>query len=526
MAYVYPEQLGHKLSPGSAFLRDQPKMALALAEYCSGVAKLVSTTSAFRKAMGLSRTTADGCRLEDAFAGEDAIQLKRLIDRTLKSAAAGVASSDQTLRGRRIVAHPVANAGDTQQVVLAVEPASPSHHLSPHNQQLFDRLGPISSGLLYVYDLGQRRTRYLHPDLMRLLGVSASGSRGDELSRRVHPEDLPIIERHFRDMAAMSDEAVVEATFRVKGSDEEWRLVRSRGRVFARGADGAVRRVIGVATDVTRAAAQAQALEQAECALANAEAEERQRIGRELHDSTAQHLVAVGLSLAALERRAVFGDSEQSILRDIRNSLAAAHREIRTFAFMLHPPQAEERPFEDRLRAFADGFGRRASLRITVEVSGVARRLTTSVEAALFRIFQEALMNVHRHSGARSVAVLLGYGRDNVSLEVEDDGVGASAGVLLNRDEETGVGIASMRSRISQLGGRFEMENGRSGLRIRAEAPVRASRSWVVDEAAGRPVGARQDYSFRRTGTPARPLESKWPSGSWAQEMTHQPNLD
>lgn len=502
-------------------------MALALAEYCSGVAKLVLTTSAFRKAMGLARSTVvDGRRLEEVFGGDDAQRLKTLIGRTLDAASDESMKSGQHLRGRRILAHPVSDGSRSRQVVLAVQPASPSHHLSTHNQQLFDRIGPISSGLLYVYDLRQRRTRYLHPDLIRMLGLSSAGADIENLKTLVHSDDLPVVQRHRADMEAMKDDEVVEATIRVRCFDGQWRLIRSRVRVFARGVDGAVRRVIGVATDVTKAMAQAQALEQAEKALVNAEAEERKRIGRELHDSTAQHLVAVGLSLAALERRAVFSDSDQSILRDIRNSLAAAHREIRTFAFMLHPPQAEERPFEDRLRTFADGFGRRASLRVEVAVNGLARRLTSSVEAALFRIFQEALMNVHRHSGARNVEVRLDYGPEVVGLEVEDDGVGVAPGRLLSRDEETGVGIASMRSRVAQLGGLLELANGRAGLRIRAELPVRASRSWVIDDVGAQPLGVRREVAFRCAPMPARPLESKWPAVSWAREVAHTPNRE
>lgn len=377
--------------------------------------------------------------------------------------------------------------------MLSIEPPAASEtlsqHLSTRNQRLFDRLGPISSGLLYVYDVHRRRAPYMHPELAEHLGLPAKGVDLEDVKGRVHADDIPVLYAHIKAMESLKDDGVVEARMRVRGSEGEWLLMQSRARVFARGADGSVRRVIGVASDLTQVSAQAQALERAEVALATAEADERRRIGRELHDSTAQHLVAVGLSLAALERRTVFRESDQAILRDIRNSLSAAHREIRTFSFMLHPPETERRPFQERLRVFADGFGRRASLLISVSSRGEPRQLSVSVEVALFRIFQEALMNVHRHASARSVSVLLDYRSDRVALVIEDDGVGIADSQSLERDEETGVGIASMRGRLMQLGGQLDLANGQGGLRLSAELPMIASRSWVPEAGAGEPLG-------------------------------------
>lgn len=492
MTQISSDQLDDKLGHSQALLQSNSSMALALAEYCAGAARLVSTTSAFRKAMGLARKTVDGRLLEDVFGGEDASRLQSLIDHCLQRPARGRGSpSGGDLRGRRVTAHPIGGGGAPLQVVLSIEPSlaaeTPSQYLSTRNQRLFDRLGPISSGLLYVYDLRRRRAPYLHPDLAKRLGLPAKGIDLEDVKARVHVDDLPVLRAHIQAMESLEDDGVVEARIRVRGAEGDWLLMQSRARVFARAADGSVRRVIGAASDLTMVSAQAQALERAEVALATAEADERRRIGRELHDSTAQHLVAVGLSLAALERRTVFRESDQAILRDIRNSLSAAHREIRTFAFVLHPPQTEHRPFQDRLRMFADGFGRRASLRISVSSRGEPRQLSGSVEVALFRIFQEALMNVHRHASARSVSVLLDYRKDRVALVIEDDGVGIAES--LAHDEETGVGIASMRGRLMQLGGQLELANGQGGLRLSAELPIVASRSWVAEAGAGEPVG-------------------------------------
>lgn len=494
MTDLQSEQPDIKLCCNEELFQSNSHMALALAEHHAGAARLISTTSAFRRALGLARKTSDGKRLEDVFGGEDARRLQSLIDHCLQRPERGRGLvSDQDLRGRRIVAHPIGGGRAPLQVVLAVEPQAltrtQSQPLLSKHQKLFDRLGPISSGLLYVYDLHRSRAPYMHPDLAKVLGLPAKGVDFDDVKERVHADDVPLLYAHIHAMKALKDDGVVEARLRVRGAAGEWLLMQSRARVFARAADGSVRRVIGVASDLTAASAQAQALERAESALATAEADERRRIGRELHDSTAQHLVAVGLSLAALERRTVFRESDQAILRDIRNSLSAAHREIRTFAFVLHPPHEQHRPFLERLRVFADGFGRRASLAIDVSCSGEPRHLSASVEVALFRIFQEALMNVHRHASARSVSVQLDYRRDRVALVIEDDGVGMGSGQGLVHEEETGVGIASMRGRVMQLGGQLELRNGEAGLRLRAELPMVASRSWVAEDGVGEPLG-------------------------------------
>lgn len=230
--------------------------------------------------------------------------------------------------------------GGAEQVILQVLPVGRSYHLTSHSEMLFDHLGQISSGLLYVYDVVQRRTRYMHPQLAESLGLSPTGAGLAEVQHRLHPDDQQVLQRHLEEMSGLSDHEVCEAQLRLLGAEGDWRIVQSRARVFSRTPDGAVRRVVGVASDVTAAVVQATALARAKEDVARAELDERRRIGRELHDSTAQHLVAIGLSLAALERRAVFDESHQTILRDIRNAISAAHREIRTFSFMLHPPQA------------------------------------------------------------------------------------------------------------------------------------------------------------------------------------------
>lgn len=458
---------------------DRTGVALALAEHRQTHATLISANPAFRKWARLASDRAGGRRFDAVFCPDDAVRIQSLVERCVRGGRAGridhVLRSDDCPDGRRVWAYPVEwGAGDAEQVILSISSGSRSHHLTSHSETLFDHLGPISTGMLYVYDITQRRTRYLHPELAESIGLSPTGAGLAEVQERLHPDDRPILERHIAEMANLGNYEVAEAQIRMRASDGSWLILQSRARVFSRAPDGSVRRVIGVASDVTATVAQAEALAKARDDIHRAELDERRRIGRELHDSTAQHLVAIGLSLAALERRAVFNEAHEPILQDIRSSIAAAHREIRAFSFMLHPPREGPHDLLDRLRNFADGFGRRASLRISVDVVGERQPTSHAMETALFRIFQEALMNVHRHTTARTVRAVLGYIGGQLLLQVEDDGGKPQRGRLPSVDDETGVGISGMRGRLIELGGRLDLEPGAGGLRLRAQVPLQA----------------------------------------------------
>ncbi|WP_312162142.1 PAS domain-containing protein [Phenylobacterium sp.] len=488
-------------------------LALALAEHHKTLSTLISANPAFRKWAGIADGEAGGGRLDAVFCPDDAARIQSLIERCVRGGRVGridhVLRSDDRPEGRRIWAYPVEwTVGDAEQVILSIASGSRSHHLTNHSETLFDHLGPISSGMLYVYDVVQRRTRYLHPELAESLGLSPTGAGLAEVQARVHPDDRPIFERHIAEMAGLGNFEVAEAQARMRALDGSWLVLQSRVRVFSRASDGSVRRVIGVASDVTAMVAQAEALAKARDDIDRAELDERRRIGRELHDSTAQHLVAIGLSLAALERRMAFDEGHQAILQDIRSSIAAAHREIRAFSFMLHPPREGPHDLLERLRVFAEGFGRRASLRISVEVAGKPQQTSNAMETALFRIFQEALMNVHRHTTARTVRAVLGYVGGEISLLVEDDGGKPPHGRLPTADDETGVGISGMRGRLIELGGRLDLEPGAGGLRLRAQVPLQSDPRKASIRVGGyiQHLIAPEERSFapRRLGVEAR----------------------
>ena len=460
--------------------RRRRHIALALVEGRGDQITFISADPAFKITIG-ARSALAGRRLDQLCAEQDAPRLQSLIGRCLTTGVSGriegVFASKGEPAGRRAWVLPVGWAdGDARQAILAVSAIGPAYRLTAENEALFDQLGSISAGMLYIYDVEQQRTRYIHPHLAEVLGLAPDGASLTDVQERLHPADLEVLGRHIADMVGLKDHEVAEAKVRLRGRDGEWRVIRSQARVFARSRAGAVRRVIGVASDVTEALAQTQALAAARETLSRAEAEERRRIGRELHDSTAQHLLAIRLSLAALERQVKFSQEHQPVLRDIRESLAAAHQEIRAFSFALHPPGADGRRLVERLRAFAEGFGRRTALSVSVKVEGHERAAAPASETALFRICQEALMNVHRHTAARNVRVVLSYRDERVALEVEDDGGVLEENALASLEGEAGVGVRSMRDTPERISAMISSHLGR---KVAGE-----SRSFAAEEGA------------------------------------------
>ena len=426
-------------------------------------------SSAFLAELGLETSAVQGRRLQDVFPPETYLLISDAVNRCVRHAAPASASINYRRRGgtlrRDVVASPI-HGGPDGQILLTIEPAH-RDMFSKERRTLLERLGPLN--MVYVYDLAAHRTRYVQKELLELLGIPAAGIEFEGLCARMHPEDLPVFTNHLAEVAAMDDDAVSDATLRMRAPDGRWLPMRSRARVYARDASGAVLKVIGTAADVSEHFALSRALEVAAQALAIAETVERRRVGRELHDSTVQHLVAMDLSLTALERRINLHQEGGAALHDTRIALSAAQREIRTFSFMLHPPELEERGLPDTLRAFADGFARRTGLRISVDVVGGSQPLSLDLELALFRVAQEALMNVHRHAQARAVGVLLCYDDRQVTLQVEDDGVGLAD----PSTRSAGVGVSGMYDRMARLNGRLSLEPGLVGLRVVASAPAR-----------------------------------------------------
>jgi signal transduction histidine kinase len=200
--------------------------------------------------------------------------------------------------------------------------------------------------------------------------------------------------------------------------------------------------------------------------------EERRKFARELHDSVGQHLAAVKMAMSVLQTK-LPGDG---ILQDCIKLLDDSISETRTISHLLHPPLLDEAGLNSACRWFVEGFGKRSGIDVNLDIRDGTGRLPEATELVLFRVLQESLTNVHRHSEAKRADVSLQAVGDQVILRVRDYGKGMPAAVVRSLRQDGsggGVGVAGMTERIREIGGRLEINSGASGTEIVVRVPVR-----------------------------------------------------
>jgi signal transduction histidine kinase len=212
--------------------------------------------------------------------------------------------------------------------------------------------------------------------------------------------------------------------------------------------------------------------------LLRAQDEARRSIARELHDSTGQNLIAATLLTGQIQ--GMLPASAEPVLRKLDDVLQQAIREIRTVSYLLHPPFLDEGGLGLALREYVDGFAARSNIKVDLNISRDLGTLPNETELALFRIVQEALSNVARHSDSKTARIDLvrtGTAGRNVVLTVEDHGKGIAAGAPLRfaglaAGPQRGVGLASMRERVTQIGGRIDIDSTVGRTIVKATVPV------------------------------------------------------
>jgi PAS domain S-box-containing protein len=211
--------------------------------------------------------------------------------------------------------------------------------------------------------------------------------------------------------------------------------------------------------------------------LLRSQEEERRRIARELHDSTAQTLAALTMNLSLVQRAADGDGLDPKSRRRLADSLDLAERccrEIRSLAYLLHPPALHEAGLRSAVQRYSEGFASRSGIRVDLRVASRLGRLPEEVEKTLFRIVQESLANIHRHSGSQRARIRLARDRRQVRLEVQDQGCGlhGEAGRRAAEELAVGVGVSGMQERVRQLGGRFEIDSGERGTSVNVSLPL------------------------------------------------------
>jgi two-component system NarL family sensor kinase len=208
--------------------------------------------------------------------------------------------------------------------------------------------------------------------------------------------------------------------------------------------------------------------------------EERRRIARELHDTAGQTLAAMKMSIALIRQTDGTTPGLQPLIDDLNALTDDALQEVRTASYLLHPPLLDEAGISSAARWFVDGFARRSGIQVQCEIQEAMPRPPRACELVLFRVLQESLTNVHRHSGATSASIRLNACDGQFCLEISDNGRGVSEETL--RPTETsssraGVGISGMRERVGELGGHFEIRSCHPGTSVYVALPLAISQA-------------------------------------------------
>jgi PAS domain S-box-containing protein len=205
---------------------------------------------------------------------------------------------------------------------------------------------------------------------------------------------------------------------------------------------------------------------------------ERRHIARELHDSSGQTLTALGLQLARISEDAKKYPALTQDLQNAEQLVQHLARELRTTSYLLHPPLLDETGISSALSWYVQGLAERSSLEIDLQIPDNFGRLPSEMELVIFRLVQECLTNIHRHSGSKTALIRVEREEKAVRVKVEDQGRGMSPERLAAiQSQGTGVGIRGMRERVRHLRGDLLIESNDSGTKVYATLPLTTSLS-------------------------------------------------
>ncbi|HZS70672.1 MAG TPA: response regulator [Candidatus Acidoferrum sp.] len=316
--------------------------------------------------------------------------------------------------------------------------------------------------------------QYANRRFADVLGLGPVQLEGASLQSIVTAGSWKALETALRE----ATERQVEGEVRVESEAGKPRVIQfTMSPVLDRG-----RAISVMATEVTELRDKTNALQQKEASLQTLSArilqlqdEERRRIARDLHDITGQELAAIALSLGQLARAQEEDHPERKqLVADAVGMVKKVEEEIRTLSYVLHPPLLDELGLSSALSWYTEGFQKRTGIEVRLKIPQGLRRLPPDEETALFRVVQEALTNVMRHSGAKKVWIEVTEGPSALHIAVRDEGKGIAPSKpgSPERKARLGVGILGMRERLRQLGGGLEIQSGPWGTEVLAYVPI------------------------------------------------------
>jgi PAS domain S-box-containing protein len=297
---------------------------------------------------------------------------------------------------------------------------------------------------------------YCNLSLAALLGSSRQDVIGRLLQDILAPADQPVCQRLLHET-------------QIGSSEGEMQLRVANGNFIPANFSFSVlsrdKSAVGVLiTDLTT---QKQQFEFAS-RLQNMQDEERKRIARELHDSVGQLLAAISMNIGIVQSQAHLLDSRAArAVSDNAMLVEQASSEIRTISHLLHPPLLDLAGLVSALRWYVDGFSERSKIKVDLEIGADFGRLPTEMEIAIFRIVQECLTNIHRHSESKVASIVLRKDGNEVAVQIRDNGKGIPE-AKQRELTASGLGFSGMRERMRQLGGTLEIRSDSNGTVVRA----------------------------------------------------------
>jgi PAS domain S-box-containing protein len=289
----------------------------------------------------------------------------------------------------------------------------------------------------------------------------------------IHPEDRAKVDTAF--VASLDKRSPSTVEYRIVLPDGRVKILEERWQAF-HDEEGKPVRAAGTCRDVTERVRAEEELQRLSGQLLRLQDEERRRIARDLHDSTGQDLVALATTLSQLH--ASIPSSSRRLRKLASQCRALADqcvREVRTLSYLLHPPMLDEAGLEDAIRYYAGGFTERTGIRVELEISPLLGRMKPDAEMALFRVVQESLTNIQRHSGSSQARIRIERDPGMITLEISDKGGGIPGNLRRQNGKLSfglGVGIPSMHERVKLIGGKLDIESNSSGTTVRATIPI------------------------------------------------------
>lgn len=390
----------------------------------------------------------------------------------LEAAEGAVLTDDGREVAVEITAVPIEEDGEIQVWVLArdISARLASEASRREQQELLQAVIRSTSDAIFVKDF-EFRYVLLNESGAKVLGAPVDALIGRTNFDFMNRSQALLLEASDRQVLQTGQTCIFDVPLMVGGQRRHFCVTKAP----LLDASGRLSGLVGVGRDMTEQMEAEESLRRLSGMFLRLQDDERRRIARELHDTTAQGLVAVSLGLSeAIRVASEGGEGLEESLAECRVLVDACTRDVRTLSYGLHPPMLDEMGLPVALEEFAKEMAKRSGLTLEYHCATTMRRLKPDAELALFRVAQEALLNVHRHSGSKSVRVSLGTVDDRVELEVRDAGRGIPRARMdqLERGVVVGVGISGMRERLRQLGGRLEITSDGAGTAILARLPM------------------------------------------------------